>query len=211
MSDELMVIEGKTQTGQLDFKMAAAACYLPFSFIHLIAAGIFLATEPKEHRFVRFHAIQSLLVFALLLYLYERFAAPLAILTVAALAASAVFPALWLTGIELNITSMVGLTMIVGISAEASIFYMSQLLESEQGESRFEALVEAGRLRFRPIAMTALAAILALLPLALGVGQGSAMLMPLAVAIIAGLVLTVPAVLLVLPVLFGLMSRARRG
>ncbi|MCA9490160.1 MAG: hypothetical protein KC621_09555 [Myxococcales bacterium] len=66
MSDELMVIEGKTQTGQLDFKMAAAACYLPFSFIHLIAAGIFLATEPKEHRFVRFHAIQSLLVFALL-------------------------------------------------------------------------------------------------------------------------------------------------
>lgn len=66
MSDELMVNEGKTQTGQLDFKMAAAACYLPVSFIHLIAAGVFLATEPKESRFVRFHAVQSLLVFAVL-------------------------------------------------------------------------------------------------------------------------------------------------
>lgn len=58
------VIEGKTKTGAVDFKMAAAACYLPISFLHLIAAGLFLATEPKEHRFVRFHAVQSVLLFA---------------------------------------------------------------------------------------------------------------------------------------------------
>ncbi len=72
-----------------------------------------------------------------------------------------------------------------------------------------EALVEAGRVRFRPIVMTALAAILALLPLALGIGQGAAMLQPLAIAIIAGLVLTLPAVLLLLPVLFSLLRRGR--
>lgn len=58
------VIEGKTKTGNVDFKMAAAACYLPVSFLHLIAAGLFLVTEPREHRFVRFHAVQSLLLFA---------------------------------------------------------------------------------------------------------------------------------------------------
>lgn len=66
MSDDLMVNEGKTLTGQLDFKMAAAACYLPVSFLHVIAAVVFLATEPREHRFVRFHAVQSLLLFAVL-------------------------------------------------------------------------------------------------------------------------------------------------
>ncbi len=152
----------------------------------------------------------ALLVFALLTYLYERFAAPVSILVVALLAASAVFPALWITGIELNITSMVGLTMIVGISAEAAIFYMSQFQDSSSRLDRDDALLEAGKLRFRPIAMTALAAMLALLPLALGIGQGSAMLQPLAIAIIAGLMLTVPAVLLVLPTLYHLLSRRQR-
>jgi multidrug efflux pump subunit AcrB len=147
-----------------------------------------------------------LLVFGLMLYLYERFAAPIAILTVALLAAAAVFPALWWTGVELNITSMVGLTMIVGISSEASIFYMSQWKTSSSTLALEAALVEAGTLRFRPIVMTAIAAMLALLPLALGIGQGSAMLQPLAIAIIAGLVLTMPAVLLLLPVLIRVLS-----
>jgi uncharacterized membrane protein len=59
-----MVLEGKTKTGELDFKMAAAACYMPMMFIHLLAAVVFLAAEPKEHRFVRFHAVQSLLLAA---------------------------------------------------------------------------------------------------------------------------------------------------
>ncbi len=151
-----------------------------------------------------------LLVFGLLLYLYETVAAPVAILAVATLATSAVFPALFATGIELNITSMVGLTMIVGISAEAAVFYLSQLEDSKVGKKDLRAaLLEAGRLRFRPIMMTALAAILALMPLGMGIGQGSAMLQPLAVAIISGLVLTVPAVLLVLPTLYLLLCGER--
>ncbi|MEZ4234995.1 MAG: hypothetical protein R3F59_02295 [Myxococcota bacterium] len=59
--DEL-VLEGKTKTGELDFKMAAAACYLPVAMINVLASVVFLATEPKEHRFVRFHAVQSLVL-----------------------------------------------------------------------------------------------------------------------------------------------------
>jgi multidrug efflux pump subunit AcrB len=151
----------------------------------------------------------AVLVFAVLLYLYEDFVAPTAIMIVAGLAAIAVFPALWLSGIELNITSMVGLSMIVGVSAEAGIFYMSQARESALERSLPEALAHAGRVRLRPIAMTALAAIFALLPLAIGIGQGSAMLQPLAVAIIGGLIVTVPAVLFILPVLIRLLAGKR--
>ena len=150
-----------------------------------------------------------LLLFALLLYLYERFSAPLAILAVALLSTTAVFSGLWWTGTELNITSMMGLTMIVGISSEAAVFYMSQWKDLDPAMPADERLLEAGVLRFRPILMTALAAILALVPLALSIGQGSAMLAPLAIAIISGLVLTVPAVLLVLPVLFHLLGGTR--
>lgn len=149
------------------------------------------------------------LVFTLLLTLYERFAAPLAILLADLLAATAVFSGLWWTGTELNISSMMGLTMIIGMSTEGAIFFMTQWKDSAERLPFDEALVEAGRLRFRPILMTALAAILALFPLALAIGEGAAMLQPLAIAIIAGLILTVPMVLLVLPVLFKLFSSRR--
>ena len=96
-----------------------------------------------------------------------------------------------------------GMTMIVGIVTEVSIFYFSELGEQrrEQADAR-SALIEAGRKRLRPIAMTTLATILALLPLALALGQGSAMQQPLAIAIISGLVVQLPLVLLVMPVLF---------
>ncbi|MEO8213649.1 MAG: efflux RND transporter permease subunit, partial [Myxococcales bacterium] len=171
--------------------------------------GLYRIQQDSFHGLILVMVAAALLVFGLLLYLYEWFAAPIAVLAVALLAAAAVFPALWWTGSELNITSMVGLTMIVGISSEASIFYMSQFQQSSSTLGPAAALVEAATLRFRPIAMTALAAILALLPLALGIGQGSAMLQPLAIAIIAGLVLTVPAVLLLLPALLRLLSPTR--
>ena len=151
------------------------------------------------------------LVFVLLLVMYERFAAPVAILLTDLLAATGVFSGLWWTGSELNISSMMGLTMIVGISSEAAIFYMTQWKESSAEQSFWEALVTAGRLRFRPILMTALAAALALLPLALAIGAGAAMLQPLAIAIIAGLALTVPLVLLVMPVIFALLEGAGKG
>ena len=148
-----------------------------------------------------------LLVFVVLVYLYEEFSIPVAILATSLLAGVTVFPGLWLTRSELNISSMMGLTMIVGISAEAAVFFATQLQESRRRLDLASALREAGRLRLRPIVMTGLAAILALLPLALGVGQGSAMLQPLAIAIISGLLVTMPAVLVVLPVLVYLMTR----
>jgi multidrug efflux pump subunit AcrB len=149
------------------------------------------------------------LVFLLLLFLYEQFRTATAVLATTLLALSAVTIGLWLTHTELNISSMMGMTMIVGIATEVSIFYVSELVSLPDGIEPHEALVRAGLNRMRPIAMTTFAAILALLPLALGVGAGSAMQQPLAIAIIAGLMLQMPLVLILLPVLLSL--RPARG
>jgi len=144
------------------------------------------------------------LVFLLLLFMYERFRTALSMLGCTLLALSAVTIGLWLTGTELNISSMMGMTMIVGIATEVAIFYVSELGSLPDDLDPREALVQAGLNRMRPIAMTTFAAILALLPLALGIGAGSAMQQPLAIAIISGLVLQMPVVLIVLPVLLSL-------
>ncbi|MDE1899560.1 MAG: efflux RND transporter permease subunit [Xanthomonadaceae bacterium] len=148
------------------------------------------------------------LVFLALLFLYERFRVALAIMTAPLLAASAVFFGLWITGQTLNITALMGLTMIIGIVTEVGVFYFSELtLLRAEGVAFGEALIRAGENRLRPIAMTTLAAMLALAPLALGIGQGSSMQQPLAIAIIAGLMVQMPLVLLMVPVVYALLAR----
>jgi len=147
------------------------------------------------------------LVFLLLVFLYEKFRVAVAMLLTTLLASTAVFMGLWLTKTELNITSMMGLTMIVGIVTEVAIFYYSEFQElSESGGGGLESqLIQAGLNRMRPIAMTTVAAILALMPLALGLGQGAAMQQPLAIAIIAGLTIQLPLALVVLPALLAIL------
>ena len=147
------------------------------------------------------------LVFLLLLFLYESFRVALSILATTLLALTGVFIGLLITGTEINITSMMGMTMIVGIATEVAIFYVSEFYDlTDAGTDRKEALVLAGKNRMRPIAMTTFAAILALLPLALGLGQGSAMQRPLAIAIISGLAVQLPLVLVFLPVMFSMLK-----
>jgi len=141
-----------------------------------------------------------ILVFLLLLFLYERFRVAVAILINTLLALAAVFIGLYVTGTEINISSMMGMTMIVGIVTEVAIFYFSEYRTLPAELEKETALIQAGKNRMRPIAMTTFAAILALLPLAMGIGQGSAMQKPLAIAIISGLVVQLPLVLIMLPV-----------
>jgi CzcA family heavy metal efflux pump len=148
------------------------------------------------------------LVFLLLLFLYEEFAAAIAILISPLLAMAAVFTGLWLTDIELNITAMMGMTMIVGIVTEVSIFYFSEYHDLLRRQTeKAAALIQAGNNRLRPIVMTTLAAILALLPLALALGEGSAMQQPLAVAIISGLLVQSPLVVIVMPLCYQWLAR----
>jgi multidrug efflux pump subunit AcrB len=142
--------------------------------------------------------------FVLLLFLYERFWVPLIVLGASVLSTTAVFAGLWATGIELNITAIMGMTMIIGIGTEMAIFLVSEWVDLSRGMPPRQALLEAARNRFRPIAMTTLAAILTLMPLALAIGAGSGMQQPLAIAIISGLLAQFPLVLLAMPVLIGL-------
>ncbi len=149
------------------------------------------------------------LVCLLLLFLYERFRIVLAILAVPVLSLSAVFIGLWLTGMELNISAMMGMTMIVGIVTEVAIFYFSEYRELAESMDMLPALIEAGKNRMRPIIMTTFVAMLTLVPLALAIGQGAAMQQPLAIAIISGLFVQIPLALLVLPTLYYILSTVK--
>ena len=154
------------------------------------------------------------LVFTLLLFLYESFRAAIVVMIQPLLAICGVFIGLWATGTELDISSMMGMTMIVGIVTELSIFYFSELAEIQTESARSgpplrlrEALLQAGRNRTRAILMSTIAAILTLSPLALALGRGAQMQQPLAIAIIAGMFVAVPLVLVVMPVLYSLAVR----
>jgi multidrug efflux pump subunit AcrB len=135
---------------------------------------------------------------------------PVIIIATSLLSTTAVFTALWATGVELNITALMGMTMIIGIGTEMAIFYVSEFTELSSCMPQRKALAQASRDRLRPITMTTLAAILTLMPLALAIGQGSGIQQPLAIAIIAGLLLQYPLVLLAMPVLIGL-TLSRHG
>jgi multidrug efflux pump subunit AcrB len=143
------------------------------------------------------------IVMLLLLLIYENFRIVAAIVAIPLLAAAAVGLGLIITGIELNVMALMGLTMVIGIVTEVAIFYFTEFEHLlALGEAPERALIDAGINRLRPIAMTTIAAILALAPLAIG----HSLQQPLAVAIIAGLIAQGPLVLLVMPALFKLIG-----
>ena len=152
-----------------------------------------------------------ILVFLLLLFMYEHFRVAAAMLSIPLLALACVCIGLFVTHTELNVSSMMGMTMVVGIVTEVAIFYYSEFHDMPADSSLTTRFIRAGQNRMRPIAMTTLAAILALMPLALGIGQGSQMQQPLAIAIISGLVVQLPLTLVVLPNLLAIVHRARVG
>ncbi|MGA2260904.1 MAG: efflux RND transporter permease subunit [Acidobacteriota bacterium] len=140
------------------------------------------------------------LVFIVLLFEFGDFAAPLAILASALLSTSGVFLALLITGTTFNISSFMGVIMVIGIVAKNGIL----LLDADQkyrleGLAPGDAMIAAGERRLRPIMMTALATIAGMVPLALGWGAGSQMLQPLAIAVIGGIAASMLLSLLVTP------------
>jgi multidrug efflux pump subunit AcrB len=129
-----------------------------------------------------------LLLFVVLLFEFRTFSAPAAILASALLSSFGGFLALLITKTSFNVASRMGMIMVIGIVAKNGIL----LLDAEHrfrrlGFSAEEAMIQAGRRRLRPIAMTALATVAGMLPLAFGIGAGSAMLKPLAIAVVGGI------------------------
>ncbi len=167
--------------------------------------GLYAQQQTAFSGLIAVFAAAVLLVFTLLIFLYNSFRVALAVIATTLLSVTAVFIGLALTGTELNISSMMGMTMIIGIVTETAIFYVSEYVELQrEGKNGRKELIDAGSNRMRPIAMTTVATILALLPLALSIGRGAAMQQPLAIAIISGLIIQLPLVLIVLPVLLTL-------
>ncbi len=131
-----------------DVRHAVAGVALPAG-VYVEYGGLYQEQQSSFRGLLTVLGAAALLVFLVLLYQYESFAAPVAILAMDLFAATAVFSGLWWTGTELNISSLMGLTMILGISSEAAVFFMTQWKDSLGRVPFAEALVEAGRLRFR--------------------------------------------------------------
>jgi Cu/Ag efflux pump CusA len=139
------------------------------------------------------------LVFVVILFLFRDIKISLLIILIAVLGVAGSFIALFLTGTPLNVGSYTGIIMIVGIIGENSIFTFLQYRDERENSGRDNSIVYAISTRLRPKLMTALGAISALFPLALGIGTGAQMHQPLAIAIIGGLIIALPLLLIVLP------------
>lgn len=174
--------------------------------VYYVLGGLYEQQRIAFHDLIVVFIAAIALVFILLLYLYEHFHVALSMMLTTLSAVAAVFIGLWLTGIELNITAMMGMTMVIGIVTEVSIFYYSEYHSLPDSERGIQRMITAGNNRMRPIAMTTVAAILALMPLAVGIGAGSEMLQPLAIAIVSGLIVQMPLVLILLPALLRIFS-----
>jgi len=145
-------------------------------------------------------ALAVVLIFLVLLFEFRSFIPPIAILSSAILSTSGVLFALLITRTTLNVSSFMGLIMVVGIVAKNGILLLDANEKFRaQGMSLEEAIVHAGRRRLRPIVMTALAAVAGMLPLALAIGAGSQMLQPLAIAVIGGILISMVLSLVVTP------------
>lgn len=154
-------------------------------------------------------ATSSLLVFGVILFLFKDFKIAFLILIIAMLGISGSYIGLFLTGTPLNVGSYTGLIMIVGIIGENAIFTFLQFKESLLTNTTDDAVIYAISTRLRPKLMTALGAIIALMPLALGIGAGAQLHQPLAIAVIGGFVIALPLLLIVLPTMLRILYKKR--
>jgi CzcA family heavy metal efflux pump len=174
---------------------------------HIEYGGAYAAQQQSFSELLVILITASLLVFGVILFLYRRFAVALLILLIAVLGISGSYLALYLTHTPLNVGSYTGLIMIVGIIGENAIFTFLQFRDSLADKSVDEAVIYAISTRLRPKLMTALGAIIALMPLALGIGAGAQLHQPLAIAVIGGFVIALPLLLIVLPSMLRWMYR----
>ncbi len=151
----------------------------------------------------------SLLVFITILFLFRDFRVALLVILLAVLGISGSYIGLFLTHTALNVGSYTGLIMIVGIIGENAIFTFLQFKDALRTMSVDDAIIYSISTRLRPKLMTALGAIIALMPLALGIGTGAQLHQPLAIAVIGGFVVALPLLLVVLPSMIKVVWRGR--
>jgi len=193
--------------GMQSVKKAVTNLHLPAS-IRVEYGGVYEEQQKSFRELTMVFLLALVLLFVVLLFEFRNFSAPVAILASALLSTFGGFLALLATRTTFNVASFMGMIMVVGIVAKNGIL----LLDADQryrqlGFSPEDAMIHAGRRRLRPIAMTALATIAGMLPLALAIGSGSQMLQPLALAVIGGLLSSIVFSLVVTPTLYYYMDR----
>jgi multidrug efflux pump subunit AcrB len=186
-------------SGMAAVQKTVAALHVP-SNIRIEYGGTYQEQQRSFHDLVIVLVLAILLLFIVLLFEFGTFAAPVAILSSALLSTSGVFIALLITRTTFNISSFMGMIMVIGIVAKNGIL----LLDSDQrmratGLDSESAILQAGRRRLRPIVMTALATVAGMLPLAFAIGAGSQMLQPLAIAVIGGVLISMILSLIITP------------
>ena len=198
-------------TGMASIQKTVASLHLPSS-IRVEYGGLYEEQQKSFRELVTVLLLALGLLFVVLLFEFRTFWAPMAILSSALLSTFGGFLALLVTNVTFNVASFMGMIMVIGIVAKNGIL----LLDADQrfrqlGFSPEEAMIQAGRRRLRPIAMTALATIVGMLPLALAIGAGSQMLQPLAIAVIGGLLSSIVLSLVFTPTIHFYLDRMQFG
>jgi multidrug efflux pump subunit AcrB len=183
--------------------------HLPSS-IRVEYGGLYQEQQKSFHDLLIVLFLALVLLFAVLLFEFRTFSAPTAILASALLSTFGGFVALLITRMSFNVASFMGMIMVIGIVAKNGIL----LLDAEHrfrgiGLSAEDAMIQAGRRRLRPIAMTALATVAGMLPLAFAIGKGSKMLQPLAIAVVGGLLSSMVLSLIFTPAIHYYLYRER--
>ncbi|MDB4926871.1 efflux RND transporter permease subunit [Mucilaginibacter sp.] len=187
-------------------KNIAAKVVLPSGY-HVEYGGAYAEQQQSFKELLIILITSSLLVFGVILFLFKQFRIAFLILIIAVLGIAGSFLALFITNTPLNVGSYTGLIMIVGIIGENAIFTFLQFKESALEKSVDEAIIYSISTRLRPKLMTALGAIIALMPLALGIGAGAQLHQPLAIAVIGGFLVALPLLLIVLPSMLRILYR----
>lgn len=178
-----------------------------------VAAAVSGQSEEMEASFLSMQFALALAVFLVYLVMASQFESlihPFVILFTIPLALVGVVLALFITGTTINIVAFIGVIMLAGIVVNNAIVLVDLINQLRaQGRERFEAIVEAGEARLRPIMMTSLTTALGLLPMALGFGEGAEVRTPMAVTVIGGLLVSTALTLIVIPVVYSLLDRKR--
>jgi len=194
-----------------EIQAAISSVRLPAGY-HISIGGAYQEQQASFQEFSRVLGIAVLLVFLVLLATFNSFRVPFIILATIPLSPIGVLLALWLTGTPINVSSFMGLLLLVGIVVRNGILLIDAANRRRgEGAQLTEALLGAGAERLRPILMTTFAAIGALLPLAVGIGSGSEMLIPLAIAVIGGLSTATAFTLVLIPVLYAAYASGDRS
>ncbi len=211
----LVVVTGRLEgsdlgTGMAKVQQTVEGLHLPKS-VRVTYGGTYEEQQKSFRDLLKVLLLALALVFGVLLAEFRNFPAPIAILTSSVLSISGVIFALLITHTTFNVASFMGLIMVIGIVAKNGIL----LLDADEkyraeGASAAEAMMHAAQRRLRPIAMTAIAAVCGMLPLAFALGAGSQMLQPLAIAVIGGLAISMVLSLVVTPVVYFLLTRNRK-